>query len=85
MFHVSQTVLKGAFKGVYGVPVYSYMRTQKMQSAALLLKQTDLPVMEIAGRSGYDNGSKFAAAFRDIMGMSPNEYRNSSTSEASAE
>lgn len=82
MFHVSQTVLKSAFKGVYGVPVYSYMRTQKMQSAAMLLKQTDMPVMEIAGKCGYDNGSKFAAAFRDVMGVSPNEYRNITNSDA---
>lgn len=81
-FHVSQTVLKSAFKGVYGVPVYSYIRTQKMQSAAMLLKQTDLPIMEIAGSCGYDNGSKFAAAFRDVMGTSPNEYRNISNSDA---
>ncbi len=75
-FHVSQTVLKTAFKGVYGVPVYSYMRTQKMQLAAMLLRQTSLSVMDIAGKCGYDNGSKFAAAFRAVMGYSPNEYRN---------
>ena len=31
---------------------------------------------EIAGRYGYDNGSKFAKAFRDTVGMSPTEYRN---------
>lgn len=84
MFHVSQTVLKSAFKGVYGVPVYSYMRTQKMQSAAIMLKQTDMPVLEIAGRCGYDNGSKFAAAFRDVMGMSPNEYRNTANIETNS-
>lgn len=74
-FYVSQSQLKRAFKGVYGVPVFSYMRIQKMQAAALKLIHTDRPVLEIASEYGYDNGSKFASAFREIMGETPGEYR----------
>ncbi len=77
IFHVSGTQIKNSFKGVYGVSVYSYIRAQKMQSAALLLQQTDMTVLEVAGHFGYDNGSKFAKAFKDTLGMTPNEYRNS--------
>lgn len=76
IFHVSQTALKNSFKGVYGVSVYSYIREQKMQAAALMLRRTDRSVLEIAGMCGYDNGSKFAGAFRNVMGVTPNEYRN---------
>lgn len=76
IFHVSGTQIKNSFKGVYGVSVYSYIRTQKMQAAGLMLMHSRSTVLEIAGRFGYDNGSKFAAAFKDVMGMSPNEYRN---------
>lgn len=75
VFHVSQTLLKQAFKGVYGVPVYSYMRIQKMQSAALMLIHSDRPILEIANECGYDNGSKFAGAFKEVMGETPTEYR----------
>ena len=32
-------------------------------------------VVEIAGKYGYENGSKFAGAFRSVMGTSPSEYR----------
>lgn len=46
-----------------------------MQAAALLLINTELSVSEIAGRYGYDNPSKFSAAFRKIMGKSPLKYR----------
>lgn len=81
IFHVSQTALKNSFKGVYGVSVYSYIREQKMQAAALMLFQTERSVLEIAGMCGYDNGSKFAGAFRNVMGMTPNEYRNSKKEE----
>ena len=30
---------------------------------------------EIAQDAGYDNASKFARAFRDVIGVSPREYR----------
>lgn len=76
-FKVSQTLLKDSFRGVYGVSVYAWIRTQKMRSAALMLLKTDKRILDIAGRHGYDNGSKFAKAFQDVMGMTPNAYRYS--------
>ena len=75
-FHVSPTLLKTSFKGVYGTSVYSYLRTLKMHAAAVDLRSNDATVLEIAGKYGYDNASKFAKAFRDVTGISPNEYRN---------
>ena len=75
VFHVSGTLIKNSFKRVYGVSVYRYIRTQKMQMAAQMLLSSDDTVIEIAGRFGYSNASKFSSAFRDIMGMTPNEYR----------
>lgn len=74
-FHVSETHIKNTFKGVYGVSIYAYTRTIKMESAAYMLEYTDRTVMDIAGEHGYDNGSKFARAFREIKGMTPSEYR----------
>lgn len=74
-FHVSGTGIKNSFKAVYGMSVYAYIRSQKMQAAAKLLRETDRSVLDIAGSFGYDNGSKFAKAFRDCCGMSPNEFR----------
>lgn len=76
-FHVSITHLQNAFKGVFGVPVCSYMRIQKMNVAALQLAKTDKSVMEIAGEIGYDNAGKFSSAFRKIMNETPLEYRKS--------
>ncbi len=73
--HVSPTGLKSAFRKVCGVSVYGYVRIQKMQSAAYLLRTTGKTILEIAGICGYSNGSKFSAAFRSVMGCSPNEYR----------
>lgn len=78
MFHISATQLKVAFKEVSGISVYAYQRQQKMRAAADDLCRTDDTVLQIAGRYGYENGSKFAKAFRDTMGMSPSRYRKMS-------
>jgi AraC-like DNA-binding protein len=40
-----------------------------------LPKEEDLSIMEIAGMFGYENCSKFAAAFRGEFGASPSSYR----------
>ena len=74
-FHVSATLIKNCFKDVYGVSVYSYIRTQKMEKAAVMLRETEMQITEIAGALGYDNSSKFAKAFKDVKGVTPGVYR----------
>lgn len=74
-FNVSTTYLKNAFKEVYGTPVYSYVRVQKMLLAAQLLIHTNCTILQIANDCGYANASKFTEAFHEIMGEKPMEYR----------
>lgn len=73
--HVSQTQLKNSFRNYYGESVYKYIRSRKMQLAAVQLAEGQFSVMEIAGMFGYENCSKFAAAFRGEYGVSPSSYR----------
>ncbi len=75
-FGIPLTSMKLCFKGVYGTSIYAFMRTYRMQAAAVLLRQGTDSVSVIAGKVGYVNSSKFASAFREVMGMSPLEYRN---------
>lgn len=74
-FGVSDTYLQNAFRNVYGMPVISFIRVQKMQSAAQVLIHTSATIDEIAEEFGYENESKFSAAFKKIMGDSPGVYR----------
>lgn len=46
-----------------------------MRVAGRLLRETGRTVMDVAVELGYENGSKFSSAFRDVMGVSPGEYR----------
>ena len=73
--HVSKTQLKNSFRNYYGESVYKYIRSRKMKLAADQLAEGQFSVMEIAGMFGYENCSKFAAAFRGEYGVSPSSYR----------
>lgn len=72
---INPTTLKDTFKGVYGQPVGTYMKEYRIKQAALLLRQTQATIAEIAGQIGYENQSKFASAFRDVLNITPTEYR----------
>ena len=73
---LSPTALKTCFKGVYGKPVYTYLREYRLQAAQKLLAETDASIADIAHRVGYENPNKFSSAFRQVCGMTPTEYRN---------
>lgn len=75
VFHVSGTQIKTTYRDAFGASLYADTKRRKMLAAAEALRHTDRTVLEIAGSLGYDNASKFAAAFRSIHGVSPTEYR----------
>lgn len=77
LFDFPITSMKLCFKGIYGTSIYSYMKTYRINAAALMLKESEETIAAVAGRVGYDNASKFAAAFYSVIGMSPSEYRKS--------
>ena len=74
-YHINTATLKDTFKGVYGQPIGTYMKTYRMKQAAALLRQTQATIAEIANQVGYENQSKFATAFRDVFKIAPAEYR----------
>ena len=74
-FEISPTAMKRCFKGIYGAPIYAYLRTYRLQIAEKLLPEGKSSVGEIATEIGYTNPNKFTSAFRAEYGMSPTEYK----------
>lgn len=74
-FGASPSAINSSFRGVYGMTPAAFLRAQKMHAAAKLLRESDRTVLDIANQFSYDNASKFAKAFRDVIGVSPNSYR----------
>lgn len=74
-FEISPTAMKKCFKEMYGVPIYTYCRTYRLQIAEKLLREGQLSVAEIAAKIGYINPNKFTSAFCSEYKMTPTEYK----------
>lgn len=72
---LNEVKLKTGFRTLFGTSVFAYLRNQRMEAARRLLAQRDLSVTEVALQVGYENPSKFAAAFRKQFGVAPSDLR----------
>ena len=70
------------FKSITGVPPARYLKSLRMQHAAMLLTTTFLSVKEIVRRVGCTDESHFVRDFKRIYGVTPSEYRNGALSAA---
>jgi transcriptional regulator GlxA family with amidase domain len=64
-----------SFKEAFGVPPHRYLLTRRIERAAALLRDTDLPITDIAFETGWNSLGTFGRIFRDITGQSPSELR----------
>jgi AraC-like DNA-binding protein len=71
----SREHLSRAFRKRLGVSPRQFLLTQKMRQACYLLKETNLPIKQIAGHIGYTTYANFFAAFRRECGMTPHDFR----------
>lgn len=60
---------------VCGQPFIQLITNVRVRHAGALLRQTDLPVSEVAMRSGFGDVSNFHKAFRRSFDISPLKYR----------
>lgn len=74
-FHISLTALKATFRQIYGMPMDTYLRRERLRLARQLLQKTDLSVVQIAEQLGYSSHSQFSAAFRAGTGCTPTAFR----------
>ena len=65
------------FKKYVGKTIIEYVTDLRIAYAATLLSSTDLNVITIASKVGYDNQSFFAQKFKNKYNLSPLEYRSS--------
>ncbi|MCK4541992.1 MAG: helix-turn-helix transcriptional regulator [Spirochaetales bacterium] len=65
-----------SFRETAGVPLFEYINRIRIQKSCILLKRSDMSIIDIAYSVGYNNISFFNRYFRKIMKMSPREYRH---------
>lgn len=72
---VGEGALARRFQAATGTTPYEYLLRYRIQMAATLLRETRLPVLEIALRCGYPSLSGFNRHFRERQGCAPREWR----------
>ena len=72
---VSEAHFARSFKHAFGVPPHRYLLTRRIERAAALLRDTELPITQIAFETGWNSLGTFGRIFRDITGESPTELR----------
>lgn len=64
-----------AFKQYTGKNFVNYLKELRVNEAKRLLAETDMRVIEISQRVGYENEKHFMKIFKSVSGVSPTEYR----------
>ncbi|NLU52040.1 MAG: AraC family transcriptional regulator [Clostridiaceae bacterium] len=71
----SEHHFKRMFSFLAGIGLSEYIRRRKLTLAALDLKNTDLRIIDVAMKYGYDSADSFSRAFHSLHGILPSEAR----------
>lgn len=74
--HFNPQYLMRSFKSKTGSSIMEYITQVRMETAKKILKDTRLPIKEVAGMVGYTDYAYFTRVFRKECGESPSQYRN---------
>ncbi|MCD7736226.1 MAG: AraC family transcriptional regulator [Lachnospiraceae bacterium] len=75
IMHMSPKYFSSFFAKTFLISFTQYVNHYRIDQACILLKTTDLPIMDIAFETGFENFSYFIRKFREFKGSTPKEYR----------
>lgn len=75
--HISNSRASHLFKELMGKTIIEYKNELRIAEAKKLLLSTNLKVFEIANMLNFQHSTIFCKYFKDMVGCTPKEYRNS--------
>lgn len=63
------------FSSLIGIPLSEYIRRRRITLAAIEIQNTDVKIIDIALKYGYDSHSSFTRAFQLMQGVTPSKAR----------
>ncbi|MDQ0149711.1 response regulator [Eubacterium multiforme] len=73
--NLSSCYFSKLFKREVGVNFSQYLKNKKIQYAKKLLKNTEIPILNIAIDLGFEDCGYFIRVFKNIEGITPKKYR----------
>lgn len=77
--YCSEYHFKRMFSFLAGISLSEYIRRRRLTLAALDLKDTDLRIIDVAVKYGYNSADSFSRAFHSLHGILPSEARSENT------
>lgn len=74
--HLHPDYLSALFRQKMNVSLLEYITKERITKAKQLLLTTDIPIGEIATRTGFQNISYFSKMFKRLEHLTPNQYRS---------
>lgn len=78
-FYLSPYYLSRLFRQVTGQSIVDYINAQRIEAAQHLLEETDLRINAVAEQTGFATTAHFRRVFRELLGVSPQQYRKNHT------
>jgi transcriptional regulator GlxA family with amidase domain len=72
---VSEAHFARSFKQAFGIPPHRYLLSRRIERAAAMLRDTDLPIIDVAFQTGWESLGTFGRTVRDVTGDSPGGVR----------
>jgi len=77
--NVHPAYLQRLFRKTRGLTMIAWLNRYRMEQAKMLLLTTDLPLADLCGYVGMNSRQHFSAIFREHVGISPAEFRRSTS------
>jgi AraC-like DNA-binding protein len=73
--HVSEAHFIRTFHATFGETPHRYLQRRRVERAMFMLRETERSVTDICLEVGFTSLGTFSRTFRDIVGISPTDYR----------
>ena len=77
-FRLSYGHFRATYKDIFGISFHQDLIRSRISMAKYMLLTTSLSLPAIAYKCGYEDDKYFMRQFRQLTGVTPNSYRNSS-------
>lgn len=76
VFNYHPNYVSSLIKDYTGIPLHQYIKNIRVTKAADMLLIADKSISEVSADCGFYDSSHFIRCFKDIIGITPQQYRN---------